>query len=94
MEPSEAVDLIATLPEGSLYRASRLRHGELTEMERLALDVIDELRRFEQLFATGTTEGAIRAVRPETLRDAERRRESARAASRAIEETEWVSADG
>lgn len=90
----EAVDLIATLPEGSMYRASLMDYGELSRDERLAYDLIDEIRRFETLYATGSTEGAQLTLRPEGIRAERDRRARAAAARDKIENTEWVSVDG
>ena len=89
VEPSEAVDLIATLPQGSLYRSALLGYTELDERRELAYDIVDELRRFMTLYATGSTKDAALTVRPEhAALDAERRKR-AKTALRKIEETEW-----
>lgn len=89
MPTDEAIDLIATLPRGSLWRKSQLEFGELTEVEEAACDVNDEIRRFMQLYATGSTEGALLMTRPEHLRERKAAAKQATEARRRIEETEW-----
>lgn len=89
MPTDEAVDLIFTLPRGSLWRKSRLEFGELSEVEEAVCDINDELRRLMQLYATGSTEGAVLMTRPEHLRERKTASMRATEARRRIEETEW-----
>lgn len=75
----EAVDLIETLPAGSLWRSSLVEFGEWDEAREGRADVVDMLWKLMQLVATGSTEGAPQVTRPGDLRarraDAERARE-------------------
>ena len=89
MPVDEAVDLILTLPSGSLWRESQIEYGELSELESAVCDIKDELRRFMQLYATGTTEGAQIVDRPEHLRARKAAAIQASEARRRITETEW-----
>lgn len=92
VEPDEALDLIATLPRGSLYRSSHIEFGELTDEDERAYDLIDEVKRFMQLYATGSTEGAVLSTRPQHLRARRAAAEQARAARERIEQIEWEEA--
>lgn len=92
----EAVDLVLTLPAGSLYRASLDPHAAWSGTEARLADLEDNQARMMQLYATGSTEGAPRLPRPWDARDAaareaaqERARAKARDVKRRIEETEW-----
>lgn len=85
----EAVDLVLTLPRGSLYRASKRPYGEWTAAEESAADIVDSIERLIALYASGTTEGSQRKMRPQTLEAADRERERAERARRRIEETVW-----
>ncbi len=85
----EAVDLIATLPRGSLYRSSLVDFGEMTDEDERAADLIDEMRRIEQFMATGSTEGAPTVTRPRHLRAAAAEAKRAKEARKRIDETEW-----
>lgn len=91
----EAVDLVLTLPRGSLWRSSRRPHGEWTDELELNARIADEIRRFMHLFATGTTEGAQRAVRPEDMELMDAARARAAAVRGRMGSTEWEEvADG
>lgn len=89
VEPDEALDLIATLPRGCLFRSSQIEFGELSDEDERAFDIADEVKRFMQLYATGSTEGALLATRPQHLRARKAAAERAGAAKRRIEEIEW-----
>lgn len=92
VEPGEACDLVATLPRGSALRSALSEFGEWGEARECAADVVDEVERFLQLVATGSTEGANRLPRPADL--ARRKAAAARARSvrERIENTEWEEA--
>ncbi len=92
MPTDEAVDLVMTLPRGSLWRSSRRPYGEWTEAEELAANVVDSINRLIQLHATGSTEHAQRTVRPSMLEEAEAERERARRAKEKIMGTTWEEA--
>lgn len=89
MQVDEAIDLIATLPSGSEYRRAALGYEELSDERESAFDIIDELRRFMTLYATGTTENASVTVRPERVMAEMARRERAKKASDVIRSTQW-----
>lgn len=88
----EAVDLVLTLPRGSMWRASRRPYGEWSDADERAADVVDALSRFMTLYATGSTEGARLATRPRDMEEAAMERERARRAKEAIESTVWEEA--
>lgn len=92
MPTDEAVDLVMTLPRGSLWRSSRRPYGEWTEAEELAANVVDAINRLIQLYATGSTEGARRTVRPHTLEAADAERDRAKRAKEKIMNTAWEEA--
>lgn len=87
--PEEAIDLIRTLPRGSLWRSAQMEFGELTDEEELAAQIQDRIYQLMQLIATRTTEGAPRVTRPHDMRERKRAAERAREARRRLEETEW-----
>ncbi len=92
MPTDEAIDLVLTLPSGSLWRSSRRKYGEWTEAEELAANVVDSINRLIQLYATGSTEGAQRTVRPQTLEAADAERDRAMRAKERIMNTAWEEA--
>ena len=85
----EAVDLVLTLPRGSLYRASLRPFGEWTEEREAAADIQDSVARLAQLVAKGTTEGAPTVVRPSDLEARAAASRRARDVRRRIEGTNW-----
>lgn len=89
VDPDEAVDLIATLPQGSLYRASLDPHLAWSDERHDLADIKDLIVMSMHLSATGSTEGSRMVVRPGTLEDTERARMLARQARERIEQTEW-----
>lgn len=90
----EAIDLIETLPAGSLWRASQRPYGEWDDAQERCAQVIDAVSRFMHLFAHGTTEGAQRVMRPEDIEELARARSAARSVRSRIEDTEWEEVDG
>lgn len=85
----EAVDLVLTLPRGSLWRSSREEFGEWTDEEERHAEVIDEVERLIRLIATGTTEGSQRLTRPADLRARKADSERARSVRERIKQTKW-----
>lgn len=85
----EAVDLILTLPRGSLWRASRMEFGEWTDEEERHAELVDEVERLIALLARGTTEGAQRVTRPADLRARKADAERARSVRERIQSTKW-----
>lgn len=92
----EAVDLVLTLPRGSLWRSSLRPHGEWTEAQELTAVLTDEVRRFMHLVATGSTEGAQLAVRPDDMERMDAARAKAARVRGRLGSTEWeeVTDDG
>ncbi len=89
VEPDEAVDLIMTLPAGSLWRSSQIEYGEWDEQRSGFADVVDAVYALAQLIAKGSTEQAQRTVRPETLRARKAAASKAGATRRRILDTKW-----
>lgn len=88
----EAVDLVLTLPRGSLWRSSRRPFGEWTDEDERAADVMDAFSRFMTLYATGSTEGAQTVTRPADMEAASAERDRAKRAKDLIENTVWEEA--
>ena len=63
----EAIDLIETLPRGSLWRSASSPFGEWTDERERAAEIVDHIERMIALYATGTTEGSLRVTRPSDL---------------------------
>lgn len=83
------MDLIRTLPRGSLWRSARRPFGEWSEEREGAADVVDAIHRLIQLMATGSTEGAAVTPRPDVVERRAAARRRAASARKTIEETEW-----
>lgn len=93
--PGEAVDLVLTLPRGSLYMGAVDPHLAWADARHDAADIKDMLAALTQMLSSaGTTEGAPRVVRPGTREDTARARARASAARDYIEGTEWREVEG
>ncbi len=72
-----------------MYRSSLMEFGELADEDERFMDIVDEIRRFAHLYATGTTEGTQLVTRPQHLRERKAAADMAREVNRRIEEIEW-----
>lgn len=89
----EAIDLILTLPRGSLWRSAQLEFGEWDEARENAADVVDAIWALISLLSSAhTTEGSPTVTRPGDLRERKAALERARRARERIEGTTWEEA--
>lgn len=97
VDPEEAIDLIMTLPRGSLWRSAQIEYGEWDDAKESSADVVDAISRLTSLLSSaGSTEGAQLVVRPEMLRERKKALERAKSTRKRIAETDWeeVGTDG
>lgn len=94
METDEAIDLILTLPRGSMWRSAQVEHGEWTDEQELFAQVQDRIYQLIKFMASGSTEGAPRIPRPHDMRERDRAAKKARETRRRLDETEWEEMDG
>lgn len=86
----EAIDLIATLPRGSLWRSAQVEFGEWDDARENSADVVDAIWKLISLLSDAhTTEGAPTVARPQDLRERKMAAERARAVRERIEGTRW-----
>lgn len=91
MPTDEAIDLVLTLPRGSLWRSAQLEFGEWDEAREGVADVVDAIWALISLLSVArTTEGAPRVTRPSDLRERKAARERAARVREAIGKTRWV----
>ena len=90
MPTDEAIDLILTLPRGSMWRSSRVEFGEWDEARENSADVVDAIWALISLLSSArTTEGAPSVTRPSDMRARKAARERAASVRRKIAETKW-----
>lgn len=89
MPADEAIDLVLTLPRGSLWRSAQVEFGEWGEARENAADVVDAVWALIALVARGTTEGAPSVTRPSDLRERRAARERAASVRERIRNTTW-----
>ena len=85
----EAIDLIETLPAGSLWRSSQLEFGEWDEARENAAGVVDAVWSLIHLIVSGTTEGSPRVTRPDDMRARRADADRARAVRERLRDTRW-----
>lgn len=86
----EAIDLITTLPKGSLWRSSQVEFGEWDESREGVADIVDAVWALTSLLSSRrTTEGAPRVTRPADLRDRKAARDRAARVRETIRNTTW-----
>lgn len=86
----EAIDLILTLPRGSLWRSAQLEFGEWDEARENAADVVDAIWKLIALLSSArSTEAAPSVTRPSDLRARKAARERAASVRERIGSTRW-----
>lgn len=89
----EAIDLVLTLPRGSLWRSAQVEFGEWDDAREGVADVVDAIWALISLMSTArTTEGAPRVARPSDMRDRKAARKRAASVRERIENTTWTEA--
>lgn len=89
----EAIDLVLTLPRGSMWRSSQVEFGEWDEAREGFADVVDAVWALISLMSSkGTTEGAPSVTRPSDMRERKAARERAASVRKRIAETRWEEA--
>lgn len=100
MGPEEAIDLVLTLPPGSLYRAALDRHAALDDRTELAAQAVESLAAIGHLAfgsaAYNDARSQLRLPRPWDAADREEKRAKAHAAVERLNGTKWrdVEPDG
>lgn len=89
----EAIDLVLSLPLGSMYLAALSPYWAWGEERSAMADVCDLQLRAERLVATHSTEGAQRITRPADVYERRQALEKAREAKKKMETTEWELVD-
>lgn len=89
----EAVDLILSLPRGSMYLAALNPYWAWSEERNAIADVCDLQFRAERLTCVGSTEGSQRITRPSDVYERRQALEKARTAKQKMETTKWELAD-
>lgn len=89
VEPGEAVDLVLTLPRGSLYRSSLSPYGEWDDARESAADVVDAIYALIAYQARGTTKDAPKLTRPSDMEARDAAAKRSREVRRRIAETKW-----
>lgn len=90
MPTDEAIDLVLTLPRGSMWRSAQVEFGEWGEARENAADVVDAIWALIGLLSSArTTEGAPTVTRPSDLRERKAARERAASVRERIENTKW-----
>ena len=89
----EAIDLILSLPMGSMYLAALSPYWAWGEERNAIADVCDLLFRGERLMCTGSTEGSQRITRPRDVYERRQALDKAKAVRRKMETTEWELVD-
>lgn len=85
----EAIHLIAQLGAGSRYRAACDIRLSWTRQDELMACIVDSVERFIRLYATQTTEDAVRIIRPGENQKSSSRAKKFKNVEKFIEETEW-----
>ena len=86
----EAIDLILTLPRGSMWRSSQMEFGEWDETREGLADVVDSIWALISLLASARpTAGAPSVTRPDDLRERKAARERAASVRERIRSTTW-----
>lgn len=91
MGTDEAIDLILTLPRGSLYVAKKHPEYAWSEARELAADIQDTM--VSLVYAAHGREDAPKIVRPSDVAARKKAMERAREAKRKIEMLEWEQVD-
>lgn len=89
----EAVDLILSLPMGSMYLAALSPYWAWSEERNAIADVCDLQFRAERLTCTRSTEGAHRITRPRDVYERRQALDKAKAAKQKMETTKWELVD-
>ena len=89
----EAIDLIATLPDGSLFAAALSPYRAWSDETEQRAQIVDEIERMLTLYATGTTEGAQRVTRPWMVEERKRVRERTKRAVDRLNSNRWKDVD-
>ena len=90
---SEAIDLVLTLPRGSLYVGAVTPYGRWDDAAEQRAQIVDKIARFITLYATGSTEGSRVVERPWMAAERRRVAERTRRAVRTLNETKWKDVD-
>lgn len=86
----EAIDLVLTLPRGSMWRSAQVEFGEWDDARENAADVVDAIWALISLLSSArTTEGAPSVTRPSDMRARKEARERAASVRKRIEGTTW-----
>lgn len=92
VDDAEKIDLIRTLPAGSLYVSKVAPKRQWSEAQNNVADIIDVLWAFMHLYATGSTEGANKIMRPSELierQEAAKATANVQSVSKRIKNTKW-----
>lgn len=93
-DPAEAIDLIATLPNGSLFLAALNPRQAWSDELNAMYDLFDSLWKFIWMKSEkGTTEGAPQAERPWYAAERSKRRARAHGVRERLENTRWEDVD-
>lgn len=85
----EAIDLIRTLPDGSLYVADRYPRRAWSDWKHALADIQDQISLFFYLPRGVKVQDIPRVVRPKDVIDAKEARESAAQVRKRIQNTTW-----
>lgn len=92
VEPDEAIDLVRTLPPGSLYVAKKRPDLAWSEARELAADIRDDI--IAAAYALRGVDGAPRVVRPSDIVARRAASSRAREVRKKIEASAWEQVEG